>query len=297
MNIVYAFIGPLPPYSIDTVRQTRLFYDGPIYFIVSDYTSPYVSTLEKMGVTVVRYDSVIDKPFNDTVKRTHSKFHIVHRLKGREKLFIYSFERFFILLNLMKQHSLTHIFFMELDNLIYADPRTWLSGFKGHQMSIMFDNVGRGASGIAFIENCPILEDFCKYCLTHIETTTDFLSEMGALYNFWMANQTSVQLLPVHWPTPTQPPQACSNFDKFNSIFDAAPIGVFLCGQDPFHSGGKIVKGLKNPWSYHDFSKYKYEWRSDEMGRKIPYVWTESEWIRINNLHVHSKDLKPYISL
>jgi hypothetical protein len=59
MNIVYAFIGPLPSYSIDTVNQTRLFFDGPLYFIVSDLSSAYVPVLQdRYNVTIVPYESV-----------------------------------------------------------------------------------------------------------------------------------------------------------------------------------------------------------------------------------------------
>ena len=84
MNIVYAFIGTLPSYSVDTVHQMRLFYDGPIYFIVSDYSSPFVETLKtQYNVNIIRYDSVIDEDFNSLVARKYDKFAIVPSLKGR----------------------------------------------------------------------------------------------------------------------------------------------------------------------------------------------------------------------
>jgi hypothetical protein len=35
MIIAYCFIGKLPEYAVDTVHQARLFYYGPIYFIIS----------------------------------------------------------------------------------------------------------------------------------------------------------------------------------------------------------------------------------------------------------------------
>jgi len=298
MNVVYAFIGPLPSYSIETVKQTRLFYDGPLYFIISDLTSPLVATLETVyGVTVIPYESVTDLQFNECVIKSSKKFHIVHGLKGREKLFIYSFERFFVLQKLMNQRFLTNVLFLELDNLIYADPRTWK--FGSCDMAYMFDNTGRCSSGIAFLQNATFLEEFCKYCLIYIQTATTFLSEMGALYDFWKIHPDQVQLLPVHWPLADQPQEACQTYPMFDSLFDAAPIGIYLCGQDPYHSGNTIVKGKRNPFSYHDFTKYNYEWKKDTLNRKIPYVWNDDKliWIRINNLHVHSKDLAPYGSL
>jgi hypothetical protein len=300
MNIVYAFIGTLPSYSIDTVYQTRLFYDGPIYFIVSDYESPLVETLKtKYNVHIIRYDTVIDSEFRALVDRTYSKFPISLGLKGREHLFIYSFERFFVLNQLMKQQALTNVLFMELDNLIYDDPHKWLKGFLTHDMSYMFDNVNRGASGIAFLRSTTLLAEFLKGCSEFIETTTELLTEMIFLYKFWTTHQTSVQLLPIYWTDPSHPPQANATFPIFNSVFDAASMGICLGGMDPYHTKGIIVKGLAGKWSYHDFSKYTYEWKKDEKDRLIPYIVrpTDNTRIRINNLHIHSKDLIPCLSI
>ena len=36
MIIVYSFIGKLPKYIVDTVYQSRLFFDGDIYLILDD---------------------------------------------------------------------------------------------------------------------------------------------------------------------------------------------------------------------------------------------------------------------
>ena len=299
MNLVYAFIGTLPSYSIDTVHQARLFYDGPIYFIVSDYESSLVDILKaKYGVTIIRYDSVIDEDFNKLLARNFHRFEIVPNLKGREKLFIYSFERFYLLNNLMKQQNLQHVLFAELDNLLYNDPREWLDGFLTHDMSYMFDNVNRGASGIAFLRSTSLLAEFLKCCSEFIESTKEFLNEMTVLYNFWTNHQTTVQLLPIYWTDPAHPPQANATFPIFNSVFDAASMGICLGGMDPHHTQGVIIKGLAGKWSYHDFSKYTYNWKKDEKDRLIPYILStkDNTWIRINNLHIHSKDLTPYLS-
>jgi hypothetical protein len=300
MNIVYAFIGTLPSYSVDTVHQMRLFYDGPIYFIVSDYSSPFVETLKtQYNVNIIRYDSVIDEDFNSLVARKYDKFAIVPMLKGREKLFIYCFERFFLLNNLMKQHNLENILFAELDNLLYNDPREWLPNLITHDMSYMFDNVNRGASGIAFIRSTVLFAEFLKCSYDFIENDNSFMTEMTVLYNFWMTHKTAVQLLPIFWTDPSHPPEANATFSIFNSVFDAASMGICLGGMDPYHTGGVIVKGLAGKWSYHDFSKYTYEWKKDEKGRLIPYILRSSDttWIRINNLHIHSKDLKSCLSI
>lgn len=301
MNLAYAFIGPLPPYSVDTVEQARKFFDGPIYFIISDYESNYVPILQsKYNVTIVRYDTVIDFEFNKLIEENYSKFEIVHTLKGREKLFIYSFERFYILRWLMSQRGLTDVFFLELDNLIYDDPRKWLDGFRQKDMAYTFEQKGRSSSGVCYIKNSEILKLCTDYFSEYIRTDTGFIQEMWALNRFWQTATDKVQFIPTHW-SPSHAPvesfissETYENFEHYNkSIFDGAGAGVYLGGLDTYHTNGKIEKKThKLQWYDIDYRRYTYEWRKDEEGRNIPYVFTGVEWIRINNLHIHSKDLR-----
>ena len=300
INIAYAFIGTLPPYCIDTVKQTRLFYDGPIYFIVSDYESPYVKVLESYNVSVVRYEDVLHKEFNQVVEVCYNKFSIVENLVGREKLFIYSFERFFILYKLMEQKGIKNVFFMELDNLIYDSPSNWLESFSKMDMAYMYDNENRYASGVSYMRTTKLLKSFCDYAMLYIWNSREFISEMICLSNFYILNKDKVQLLPVHWPNSTYPVETYKNFPLYNSLFDAAGMGVFLGGVDPFHVNitGTYSKldGNKSHWSLIDYTKYSYKWEVDSKGRKVPYIYDGTNWLRINNLHIHSKDLKPMMS-
>ncbi len=293
MNVVYAFVGPLPAYCIDTIKQLRYFYNGPTYFIVSDYESPYISELiNKYNVEVVRYDKVVDNQFNLMVQEAYRKFCIVHSLKGREKLFIHAFERFYILHNLMLQQTLQNVFFVELDNLLYNNPENWLESFSKKDMAYMFDNYRRASSGICYIKHAEILSEFLDYCSSFIKTSHEFMTEMTTLYDFWELNKDCVQMLPTHWEDKAQPTQTWETQGNYNnSIFDALSMGIYLGGVDPHHTRGVLTKGYKSTWGLIDYTKYMYEWKHDEEGRNIPYVWSGSTWLRINNLHIHSKDL------
>jgi len=237
--------------------------------------------------------------YKEVVNPYWGKFCIVPSLTGRENLFIYSFERFFLLYNLMNQTSLTNVLFMELDNLLYDNPLKWLPSMKMSEMAYMFDNVNRGSSGIAYIQSTVILDLFLQECRTFITTSTDFMTEMTVLYTFWEKYKERVQWLPVLWSDASQPAQMNATFPLYNTIFDAASLGIYLGGMDPYHTNGVIVKGLSGKWSYHDYSQYTYQWIKDEAQRLIPYIQNSAtkELIRINNLHIHSKDLRPCLSL
>jgi len=299
MILVYCFIGKLPEYAVDTIYQTRLFYDGSIYFIVDDMESDYIIELkEKYNVTIINYTDVVDINFIHCVSNNLPRFPIVNGLQGREKLFIYSFERFFVLYQLMDKFNLTNVFFLELDNLIYNDPNTWEEQFNNTDMSYMYDNNDRCASGICYIKNKDLLNKFNEYCKHYINTTSKFMTEMTALYEFWELNKENIQILPTHWPSNNVPLETYMNYYRYNdTIFDSAGLGIYLGGMDPYHTKGVITKGLKSIWSAIDYTPYQYDWKIDEKGRKIPYILYNNKWIRINNLHIHSKDLQSCFSI
>jgi len=294
MIIAYCFIGKLPEYAVDTVHQARLFYYGPIYFIISDLESPYVKQLEAYHVTIVPYLSVIHSGFTECSTTYYSKFEIVPHLKDREKLFIYSFERFAVLYQTMIMYDLSNVFFLELDNLIYDNPLLWEEQFSVKDMAYMYDNVERCNSGICFIKNKEMLDTFVSHIIDFIGNSIKNITEMIALYEFWDKNRDRVQLLPTHWSDDSLVSQ---EFNRYHSVFDSAAMGIILGGMDPYHTGGVIKKGLHWPHSVINYTEYTYEWRKDNIGRNIPYVQYDDKWIRINNLHIHSKDVVSNLSV
>jgi len=296
LNIVYAFVGQLPKYAIESVFQTRLFYDGPIYFIISDTESEFATILKQYNVTLINYTEVLDSDFVNLVKKQQNRFCIVPELKGREKLFIYSFERFYLLHNLMQKYQLENIFFMELDNLVYEDPRIWLSQFSQKSMAYMFDNYDRASTGIAYIKNTAILKRFLQHSNNYILTDEGFINEMTALYRFWESNKSDVQLLPTLFPSESYPTQVYETFPNYNSVFDALSMGIYMGGADTTQTNTKPIKGQKSTWGLVDYTKFMYKWSRDELKRKAPYIFDGDQWLKINNLHIHSKDLTPFLS-
>lgn len=304
MRIVYCFIGSLPEYIIDSVHQLRLFYqDGEIDCITNDMNSDIANTIkDKYRVNLFPY--IKDEEFYKCATIYKDKLPIIHDLKGRENLFIYSYDRYFALMHYMIQTNYKDILFLELDILVYDDPMKWKNQLCLHPSPIayMYDHVKRCAGGICYVRNPEILMEFTQYCIHYIQTTDPkfaYMTEMQALYGFWINNDKKVQLLPIHWPQNGIPPETSANYDRYHhTIFDAAALGIYLTGFDPYHTKGIIYTGLKSVLSIIDYTPYEYDWKMDDQQRMIPYVRQNktSEWIRINNLHVHSKQLRTYLS-
>jgi hypothetical protein len=306
MFISLSFIGTLPSYIIECIHQVRIYFDGEIYLMIDDIDSVYIEQLNKYNVIIENAHELETVEFNQLVNEVYHKFYICENLKGREKIFILSFGRFFLLSNLMKKKNLSDGLFIELDNLLYEDPRKWLPQFSTHQLCFMYHNYVACSSGIMYIKNKNSLDGFLEYIFTYLRTSNDFLSEMGALYEYYKLHKNEenfIQILPTYWTcdaTDNSIPQlAYLNYDKYNdTIFDTASIGIFLLGMDPYHTNNEIVLGLtRKEWYFLDFSNVPLEWKLDDFGRKKPYTWNGEKWLLINNLHVHSKQLVNGLSL
>ena len=298
MNIILSFIGKLPYYMVDCVHQIRSFSTSPIYIIINDDKSQYLPDILKYNVNIINYDDVIDKNFLNIVNENINKFLIIHELGYRSHLFIRAFERFFLLHNLMKNKHLENCFFMEVDNLIYNDPNNWLEQFSKNELCYMFDNIDRCSSGIMYVKQASSLQHLLDNYIEYIKNSNEFMNEMTCLYRYYESHKNEIQMLPIYWKNDTNNKMTYDNIELYNnSIFDAAAIGIFLLGEEPFHNNGKIILGKKNPHSIIDYTNEKFDWKTDEQGRNKPYIWNGDKWLLINNLHVHSKDLKTGLSL
>lgn len=314
MFIALSFVGILPCYIVECVYQIRLFNTTiPIYIIINNTESVYLQQIQQYNVTIVDYETVKSSEITTVINNNFDKFEIVYGLIGREEIFIRSFERFFLLQNTMKKYDLTHGLFMEIDNLLYDDPTHWLTSFQESDLAYMFDNVGRCSSGIMYVKSAESIQGFLDFISKSIETHTsgNLLNEMTVLYDYYLLEKNTqtkkIQLLPVlfepaeHSNTQTELGHLeTTNYNKYNNtIFDAAAIGIYLFGTDPFHTNGKIILGRKNMSSLINYSNYKITWKTDDDQRKIPYIYhaKTNTWLKINNLHIHSKLLHNGLSI
>lgn len=305
-TIVLSFIGKIPAYIIECVHQIRIFFSGEIYLILNDFDFIYLSKLRAFSVVLVPYESVLSTEFSELIQRNNKKFVIEEKLGDRKELFIRSFERFFLLQNTMVLHELTNVLFLEIDILIYNDPAVWIEEFSQHELCYTFDNVDRCSGAFTYVNSADSLSGLLDFMTDYIENQSvrhgvASLDEMTCLYHYYKQNPTVVELLPIFWPCSSVHTCAYSNYDNYNSIFDALSIGCNMIGIDSVHNvdGNPVIQKGNLRWSNVDYSKYRMQFEKDSQERQIPYIWNESEkkWIRINNLHVHSKELVKGISL
>lgn len=302
MFICLSFVGKLPNYIVDCVHQIRLYTNMNIYIIIDDVQSEYIKTVKNKyeNIIIVQYKDVVCQEFIELYTKYKGKFSVVPKLKGREQLFFRAYERLYLLNNLMKTFNLTDCFFMEIDNLIYDDPKKWLPIFQEKGLGYMFDNTNRFASGIMYVKSTICLEHLLNFMNTYVvHTPKKYVDEMTVLSRYFDTHSDLVHVIPTFWDeNDTRMDKIASkNFGLYkDSVFDAASVGIYLLGYDPYHTKGVIKKHSENQWSMLKSKNHEFKWETDEKGLLKPYVKHGEKWILLNNLHVHSKNLKEGLS-
>ena len=296
MTIIYSFIGTLPKYTIESIYQARLFFKGNIYLITNDLYSKYLEKLiNDYNVIVIDYKDVVDNRFIDIYnkyKHFWYGYDYIEGLIGRELLLIYSYERLFIVNNLIKKLKLKDVLTLEIDNLIYSNPETLLNKFRaaGDYTGLITSENNYGIGYMYIKDNVDLLLDFMIEFITDVNYRTTYggISEMKALHAFH-AKYNKLILLPQFFNRPDMHIENYINIDKFNNtIFDGNGHGIKLFGRDSFH---------KTPFSQLFINELDdtitYKWGKNKDGLLIPYLLDtiNNRWLLINNLHIHSKDL------
>ena len=75
------------------------------------------------------------------------------------------------------------------------------------------------------------------------------------------------------------------SLEEFGGIFDAAALGMWLCGRDPRNHLGWVKRFEPLPEASFDASKYKYIFSED----KLELQTQDGKMTTIYNLHLHSK--------
>jgi len=210
-------------------------------------------------------------------------------------------ERFFLIEELVDKFSLENIFHIENDILLFFQIENLIGVFESeYDFASVFDNDNRCIPSFVYFKNLDSVKKLCKFInLSNQTNDMRLLSD----YRYVVKNCPNLPIIPESFEYPlvsktgltTRNPRAYSNnFKLFDSIFDAACIGQYLGGVDSRNTSGNTI-GFINESSILNPSFFKYRFINDTEGRKIPYIEHKGEYIKINNLHIHSKELKKHM--
>jgi len=304
-SIVFIHIGPhLPVYMYDALMQARLFNKSCAIYLLANQKALYqFNDMHNLDVTLISLE-ILHKT------KVHQKFIELSKLSRTmdNGLWFYASERFLYLNDFMQHYNKKNIFHIENDTMLYVDLKTLEPIFLGKYPGIgaVFDNDNRCIPCFVYISNKNIMHELAEY---FVEYSQKLKTDMDVLAIFRKKKGDKlVGALPIIMPSykkkhilrnrlgnkPSDPSLYSQNFELFQSIFDGAALGQYLGGIDP--KNGLSQPGFINERCFLNPSHLQFDWSLDELGRKIPFVIFGNEMYKINNLHIHSKNLKKFSS-
>lgn len=306
-SIVFIHIGPkLPNYLPVALEQARLFNEKCDIILLANHSAiKKCKSLENINIKTIALETLIKS-------QTHKEFIAYSKLDRnfREGFWFYTSERFLYLDDYMEQFNQHDTFHIENDTMLYVDIETIYPIFQQHyqHMAAIFDNDQRCIPCFVYIAKKDIAHQLATFFLQYAPQARSDM-DILSLFRNHMGEKIVVNL-PIIMPeyreknplknsygnTATNPSLYSNHFDLFDSIFDAASLGQYLGGIDP-RNIPPIGPGFINESCLINPSYLQYEWHVDKKGRKVPYAIFENKKYRINNLHIHCKNLKKFSSL
>jgi len=272
MKIILVSVGNFQEYILDNINNLLLFNNNDITVITN---KDFFYHFNNYSITLIDYTELNDNDF--TIKSQLDK-------KFRNGFWYYCSLRLFYVYSYIKENNLQKCIHLENDVLTYINFDDITLNFKENKIYATFDCDTRVIPGIIFIPNYKAFEPIInKY---------DFnINDMENLARF---NESFILPLPI-FPIINN---VCIKFNKlyfdFNMIFDAAAIGQYLGGIDPNNEPGDTT-GFINETCIIKYNKYKFEWIKIN-NLQIPHIIINSVKYKICNLHIHSKNLKKFMS-
>ncbi len=300
MNLILFHIGrELPQYLKYGFRQIRLFNPDITIYFITDKKWLKNSVFTKYGIITV------DKDEFHSDKIDHFEPLLDY---SREHFWTITASRLIYIENFLKAYNLTDVYHFENDILLYypleKHHQKFLDLYKS--MAITPGGADRCMTGFMFIKNWEVLAQMTEFFIQELKEhgrlglrevyKTDMIHEMSLMKGYAnVKGQEHLRFLPI---LPFGP--HAYNYEEFNSVFDPASWGQYVGGIPGGEGPGAKPPDLYISQVLIANPDYTVIWEENEDARKVPYFKYNNNWrdcyIKINNLHIHSKNLHDYIS-
>lgn len=281
-----------PDYINDCLKQIKTFNDSLIFLVIP---SRHNKNINVSGIIIENTEKLISTAKHKYFIKNNSLNH-----KFRDGFWESTTERFFYIEEIMIKYNLDNVIHIENDNLIYVNIDDYIDIFESnYRIAAVFDNDNRCIPCFMYFKDVISLSKLTEFiCLNPNKTDMESIS----LYKQYYSEIENLPVIPKDYELKSQTglitinrEQYSNKIDLFNSVFDGAAIGQYLGGVDPRNIDGNTI-GFINESALYDVSQFNYLWIEDYKRRKVPYLEFNKIKYRINNLHIHSKDLFKYMS-
>lgn len=306
-SIVFVHLGTsLPGYLNDALAQARLFNPGASLYLIANKVALaepcHQGFISENKISTIECEQL-------SASAAHRKFMAESKLDSnfREGFWKKASERFFYLEELISRDSLQHVFHLESDNMLYVDLEKLLPTFEEYSgIAAVFDSDERCIPSFVYIACPDAIRSLVDYMARNVSRGLDDMYMLAAYRRD--CGKQKIELLPLIMPeyvqdyplqknqggtTVREPGVFYARSDRL-SIFDAAALGQYLGGIDP--RNGPSKPGFVNESCIFNPSRLSFEWIMDDQNRRVPFAVYRGNKYRINNLHIHSKNLSAFKS-
>lgn len=302
-SVILVHIGNVfVDYIKDSIEQIQKFNDCNIYLVIS---KKHFDKIQSNVILVAVEDlkkSANHVAFLSTSERDNN---------FRDGFWKSVVERFYYIEDVIIEYNLEHVFHFENDVMIYCDLNHIQNILVENKikMAAPFDNDARCIPSFVYFNGNEVLSKLNQFIFQFADyNDMELIAMFNEKYNLiemlpLMPKNYDYELKSLSGLAVKSKLKYLENFDKYNSIFDAAAIGQYLGGVDSrnfkfkfFRTFFKNKKKFVNESAVYDVSKFDYIWETDGFRRRIPYLRYKGINIKINNLHIHSKKLSDFKS-
>jgi hypothetical protein len=311
--LVFIHLGPeLPAWLPDALAQARIFNRGHIV-VAAQKAALAQLTAESLDVERV---AIEDLAVSDRQRAFRELSPLDRNFRGG--FWTHTTERFFVLEALMAHLGLPSAVHVENDVMLYCDLETLAPKLAALYagLAVTFDNDQRCVPGFIYVPQTAAiaaLNDFIVEMLEKLRATYTpeqlrGLNDMMLLGHFRTRGVALIDHLPVVPPdypgalrstaghVASDPSCYSRHFAELRTVFDAAALGQYLGGIDA-RNAPNATAGFVNESCVFDPRKLNVRMTTDDAGRRVPVVETPGGIWPVANLHIHSKNLRPFLSV
>jgi hypothetical protein len=281
MEIILISLGNFQEYLLDNVDQL-LKFNNQVSVIIDKEFNHYLEKYHQNSKIKIIFSEEFD--LTDFEKNNKLDNHF------RNGFWKLTSKRLFVLYQYLKKYNLSNVIHLENDVLFYENGKELMKKLKLDKLYLTLDSPNRVIPGIIYIPNYTYLSDLILNYQYH-------LNDMMNMTLFYYRNQNNIETFPLMGKNESYNYEDLftKNFNQFYGIFDGAAIGQYLGGIDPRNKSGDTT-GFINETCKIKYNHYKFIWKRNQDNLNLPYIVIDGEVFKIYNLHIHSKNLKKFIS-
>lgn len=284
MNVILVSTGVFQEYILTNIRQLLKLGHRSIYVITEWYFFDRFSEFDTDFIHLISVDTLDDVYEYAQNCKLNKEF--------RDGFWVTTSNRFFYIYALMARDNLNDVIHIENDVLLYYNCNILKSRLDTTKIYLPFDSYSRSIASIVYIPEHSLL----KSALDQYNYNSN---DMRNFSNIRALVPGLIDQFPIYRPLlshTSEQNHVCTNFDRFNFIFDAAAIGQYLGGVDPRNLATPgDSRGFINETCVIKYDKCSFEWVNGNDGIVRPLVVTEyGVRVPIFNLHIHSKHLDQF---